>query len=212
MRGGSPIWATVYADMMTNLTLFFLMLFALNLFGEETVKKASESFKAKIEGKTAPELKIAKEKPKNIMEDILKKFEEEEKDEDIQIQKGGEGIRLLMPEPVLFGLGKAKLKPEARKILHRLADTFKKLTNTVVIEGHTDNVPIVGGKYRDNWELSMARAESVLNYLIYAEGISPNRLAIAGYGEYLPIVDNKTAKHRAMNRRIELLVLYEKQS
>jgi chemotaxis protein MotB len=79
--------------------------------------------------------------------------------------------------------------------------------NKVIIEGHTDNQPLAGGKYPSNWELSVARAYSVIEYFSKEKGISPERFIAAGYGEYRPVASNETLEGRAQNRRIEIVLL-----
>ena len=104
---------------------------------------------------------------------------------------------------MLFASGKAELKEPARKVLASIAVELKKIPNSIIIEGHTDNVPIKHGKYSSNWELSMARAYSVLLFMS-GQGISAKQLAGMGYGENLPVGDNATSEGRAKNRRIEI--------
>ncbi|MBU2573818.1 MAG: OmpA family protein [Elusimicrobia bacterium] len=107
---------------------------------------------------------------------------------------------------MLFASGRAELKEPAKKVLAPIAAELKKLPNSIIIEGHTDNVPIRHGKYTSNWELSMARAYSVLLFMS-EQGINPKRLAGIGYGENLPAADNATAGGRAKNRRIEISLM-----
>ncbi|MBI4226988.1 MAG: flagellar motor protein MotB, partial [Candidatus Omnitrophica bacterium] len=75
------------------------------------------------------------------------------------------------------------------------------------IEGHTDNEPIKASGWKSNWELSTARATSVLHYLVDNKGVSPERVSAIGYGEYRPVISNATAEGRQQNRRVEVVVL-----
>jgi chemotaxis protein MotB len=85
------------------------------------------------------------------------------------------------------------------------------MTNVIIIvEGHTDNIPIRGKKYESNWELSAIRAENVVRYLVHKEGFPPELFAVAGYGEFRPVADNNTESGRKKNRRIELVILPKK--
>jgi chemotaxis protein MotB len=203
------IWQTVYGDMMTNLMLFFLMMFCLNLVGQDHFQKVAKVFKDAVEGKPVEGLQsVLEDIPKaQTMNEFFQKFADRE---NMQIIEQGEGIRLRLPEPVLFDSGEAELKSAAKLLLTEFGAGLKNLPNTLVVEGHTDNVPIRGGRYRSNWELSEARAESVVNYLI-AQGVPPHRLAVAGFGEFWPFVPNDSDINRALNRRIELLVLHEEE-
>ncbi len=204
----TSIWQTVYGDMMTNLMLFFLMMFALNMVGEAQFKKSAKAFREMTEGKKIETSHLPEvDEPKTeTLNEFFQRLAEKEKN--MQVIEQGEGVRLRLPEPVLFDLGRAELKPEAVALLDEFAKGLKNLPNTIVVEGHTDDIPIRRGPYRSNWELSEARAESVVDHLI-AQGVPPDRLAVAGFGEYWPFVPNDSALNRALNRRIELLVLVD---
>ena len=111
-------------------------------------------------------------------------------------------------DDVLFSAGAGELKDQDQFVLHSIARAVKKVPYTVLIEGHTDDQPLKpGSRYATNWELSLARAMSVVNYLIQYEGIAPERLGVAAFGEYHPRFPNDTPQHRAANRRIEISVL-----
>ena len=96
-------------------------------------------------------------------------------------------------------------------MLDKLSSLFQKLSSTVSIEGHTDNVPINwGSKYADNWELSTARSMSVLRYFIGKNGLAPDKFVISGYADTHPVASNSTGAGRAKNRRVEITVLRER--
>ena len=109
-------------------------------------------------------------------------------------------------DPVLFDLGSADLRPEGRTVLDGMVDALLALPNHVAIEGHTDDRPIHSPVFVTNWELSTARATSVLRYLV-TKGMPGNRLAAAGYADQKPIAANDTEAHRAENRRVEVVIL-----
>jgi chemotaxis protein MotB len=113
-------------------------------------------------------------------------------------------------DSVLFDSGKAEVKPEGLVVLQKVIDILKSLKDKVIrIEGHTDNVPIVGAltrRYPSNWELSAARAINVARYL-QQQGIDPALLAAVAYGEYKPVAANDTDEGRAKNRRIEIVLV-----
>jgi chemotaxis protein MotB len=117
-------------------------------------------------------------------------------------------LQMALPDDVLFSTGAGELKDHDQFVLHAIAQAVKRVPYTVLIEGHTDNEPLKpGSRYASNWELSLARAMSVVNYLIQYEGISPERLGVAAFGEYHPRFPNDSPLHRAANRRIEISVL-----
>lgn len=124
-----------------------------------------------------------------------------------------EGDRFVFSSEVLFDTGSADLSPEGRREVAKVARILRSVAaeipsglNWVIrVDGHTDNVPLAGsGRYRDNWELSQGRALSVVRYMVDALGISPNRLAANGFGEFQPVNPANTPEARAQNRRIEL--------
>ena len=112
----------------------------------------------------------------------------------------------IVSDKVLFEPGQADLRPEGRELVDKLAAAVGRLPNRLAVEGHTDNVPI-SGRYPSNWELSTARATTVLRELIERHHIDPARLSAAGYADERPVAMNDTADGRGANRRVELVVL-----
>lgn len=106
-----------------------------------------------------------------------------------------------------FDSGSDQLRPEGYELLNALAPAILNLGSNVRIEGHTDNVPIHTGRFPSNWELSTARATSVVSYLVKQFGFTPEKLSAAGYGEYIPVESNDTPEGRARNRRVDIVVL-----
>lgn len=117
-----------------------------------------------------------------------------------------EGMRVRVGGDLMFASGEAELSAEAKRILGSLGDFLNSISNDIVVEGHTDNVPIMKKRFPSNWELSVARATNVVRYLVEI-GISPKRLAAVGYGETRPLYPNDTEEHKAKNRRVEILIL-----
>jgi chemotaxis protein MotB len=106
-----------------------------------------------------------------------------------------------------FDSGSDQLRPEGIELLNALAPPILSLGSDVRIEGHTDNVPIHTSRFPSNWELSTARATSVVSYLVKQFGFTPEKLSAAGYGEYIPIESNDTPEGRARNRRVDIVIL-----
>lgn len=146
------------------------------------------------------------ERAKMQLEDRLRR---EIRDAEATVTMTDRGLVITFVAEVLFDSGKAVLRSQALQTLDKISGV---LTTTVSqhdvgIEGHTDNVPIRHSGWKSNWELSTARALSVLHYLIEEHGIDPNRLAATGYGEYRPVASNDAAEGRAKNRRVEIVIL-----
>lgn len=114
-------------------------------------------------------------------------------------------IKLKLSSPVVFDTASSELKPDIMPLLIGIFEQLKDMENMIIVEGHTDNIPVVGGTYKSNWELSAARAFSVIDFYI-RRGIDPARLAAYGYGEHRPMFPNATALGRAINRRIEITI------
>lgn len=145
--------------------------------------------------------------------ELTKSLEAEIANGDIRIQQVRDRLTINMVDRVLFDSGQAQVKPAGIKVLKQVSDILKKVTDKQIrIEGHTDNVPI-GGKLRErfptNWELSTARATSVVRFLIEEGGVPRENLSAVGYADTRPVAGNDTEEGRTANRRIEI-VLYPK--
>jgi chemotaxis protein MotB len=115
-----------------------------------------------------------------------------------------------MVDAILFASGKAEVTPEGLVVLQKVIDILKNIKDKAIrIEGHTDNVQIVGAltkKYPTNWELSAARAVNVTRYL-QQQGVDPLNLGAVAYGEFKPVAGNDTSEGKAKNRRIEIILV-----
>jgi len=124
----------------------------------------------------------------------------------ISIWRNERWIEVEINSDILFATGSAVLDEDARSILGRLATVLRDEPNKIRVEGHTDNVPIATALYPSNWELSAARAASVV-HLFADRGLPPQRLAMIGYGEFHPRADNADTQGRNRNRRVAVIVL-----
>lgn len=126
--------------------------------------------------------------------------------DDIGLRLEERGVVMELPERLLFDTGRAEIKTEFLPVLELLAELIAGLNNQIIVEGHTDNIPIRTFLYPSNWELSVARSVSVARCLVEEHGLEPSRFLATGYGEYHPIADNATPEGRARNRRVTLVV------
>jgi len=143
---------------------------------------------------------------KSILEERLA---QEIKEKKLRLSMKKEGLVVTFVAEVLFDPGKAQLKKESLYILDKVAKILKNEVPSsyrISIEGHTDNQPIKYSKWKSNWELSCHRALSVLYYL-EKKGINPSRLSATGFGEYHPVASNETEEGRALNRRVEIVII-----
>jgi len=120
------------------------------------------------------------------------------------------GNRIILPEAVLFGSGSAELSERGKQFIDEIGEILSKYSDReVLIEGHSDNVPIAKGyrwKYKSNWELSAARAMVVLHYLEDHKRINKKRLGVVAFGEQRPMASNELKQGRADNRRVEIVI------
>ena len=107
----------------------------------------------------------------------------------------------------MFKPGSAEILEDGKNTLNVLADSLRAIDNQIIVEGHTDTVPINTPLFPTNWELSTKRATNVVLYLVNDLGIDPARLTASGCGEYKPIADNNTIEGRNKNRRIEFMII-----
>ncbi|MGW8312797.1 MAG: OmpA family protein [Desulfuromonadales bacterium] len=143
-------------------------------------------------------------------DELVGKLEEEIQRGEVKISELKGKLTVNVVDKILFDSGQAALKPAGIKVLQQIGDILKTAVDKdIQVEGHTDNVPIRGTLtqvYPTNWELSTARATTVLHFLQDKVGISGERLSAIGYGEYQPIASNGTAEGRALNRRIQIVL------
>lgn len=195
---------------MTNLMLFFLVMYAITRMPETDRMKFTKTLAKALKGeKVEPQSEVVKEqeKQKKVEEDVAAALKKLLNTDDTDVVLTEKLIRIRFSRPVWFRSGSADLQPQAEQDLRPIAEMLKGLPNAIIVAGHTDDVPISSSRYKSNWELSSARAAAVRRFLVEKAGISESRLIMAAYGEYKPVADNKTPEGRRLNRRIELTVV-----
>ena len=218
-------WLNSYADMVTLLWTFFILLFAVSVLNakkfESVVGSLHQAFGV-LDGTTQGLLKNVGATPSDIelgtaarelalLEAAGEEFEQELERAGLQgkvsIEMDARGLIFRFQDSVLFDLGSADIRADARPLLLKVGDLIKKVTNPVRVEGHTDDWPISTERFPSNWELSTGRAASVVRFLIENLSFTPKRLEAAGYGQERPIESNATAEGRQRNRRVDILLL-----
>lgn len=143
---------------------------------------------------------------KSLLEQSLSK---EIQDKQVKLEMMEKGLVITVVGDLLFDSGKAKIRSEAYPALNKVARVL--IENVpqydVGIEGHTDNQPIRYSGWKSNWELSSARALSVLHFLVKQENVPPKRLSAIGFGEFHPVADNDTKEGQQLNRRVEIVIM-----
>ena len=213
----APGWMVTYGDIMTLLLTFFVLLMSYSTIREEAFRRALSSFqealgilpseRSLIQFENVPAVRMA---PPISPQEIIKRLHNAVYAAGLKgrvgVREEKEGVRITIESPILYDSGKSDLRPEALPVLDELTKILMESPNTVVVEGHTDNVPINTVPFPSNWELSTARAISVARYLFQQGNLKPERFTVAGYGEYHPIASNDTSEGRQENRRVEILL------
>ena len=236
-------WLVSYADFITLLFAFFVVMYSISSVNEGKYKVLSQSSEGVFNGesKTLKPIQVgtisprsaakeagdssvkpiflipepvAKEKIKedadklqleNIAGEFEKSFEDLIYQKNISVKMEEDWIEVSLNDTVIFSSGGVEPIYEALPIIEKIARIMSSHDNAMLVEGHTDNVPIRSSAYPSNWELSAARAASVVRYLAL-EGISSDRMGAMGYGEFQPIARNDTEGGRRKNRRVILLI------
>lgn len=181
------------------------------------LKQESDYLKRENERLQVKTGELSKEKEKELAnvkstyENLVKEMQKEIEQGDIKITQAVDRLSVNLVEKILFDSGKAEIKPAGLKILKRVGDILKGISDKQIrVEGHTDNVQIgarIRHKFPTNWELSTARASNVVRYLQDKVGVDPKMLSAAGFSEYKPVASNDTDEGKAQNRRIEIVLL-----
>ncbi|WP_066067156.1 OmpA/MotB family protein [Neobacillus soli] len=219
-------WLIPYSDLLTLLLALFIVLFASGNINNDKLQQIMISMNTALKGQGSSILvkensgitkeikkekedgskQDEKEKLQNLMDQIEKYINERGLNKVITIKDEPKGIKLSLKDVILFESGSDELKGDSLTILNDLLDLIKHVHNPISIEGHTDSVPITGGKFKSNWELSAARALAVL-YFFEERAIPSNKLQFAGFGEQNPIYPNDSLEHRQANRRVDITIL-----
>ncbi|MCH7681344.1 flagellar motor protein MotB [candidate division KSB1 bacterium] len=220
----SPAWMATFADMMTLLMCFFILILSFSSIELDKFKMAMGSLQGALgtlgvqkkllpdQSWFSPNTQNTDQIKENSILDHIEKMREQIKKEGLEdkisIEEEGGEVYIQMKDDMMFQSGKAELKPTYFNLLSLIAKTFLADAKQIRVEGHTDNIPIQTKEYQSNWELSIQRALNVVRYFVNHENIHPAKLIIAGYGEHKPIAANDSPSNRAKNRRVLLNVKY----
>jgi len=176
--------------------------------GAESIKRSMETLNQ--QGRYIQDLNKSiqfKDSLNMVLVSNLKRSLSDISDEDVQVEVKKGVVYVSLSDKMLFNSGRYTLTPQADNVLSKVAkilNDYKQIE--VLVEGHTDNVPIATDKISDNWDLSVLRATSVTRTLQKKYGVEPNRMIAGGRGEYMPKVDNGSSSNRSMNRRTEIII------
>ncbi len=224
-RGSRPMynvhWSVAWADLMMTMFILFLVMFAYKTSGHDFLSRSTSGRQAVIKSFAGPlppgglseEMKGSGSRQQvrqsvARMYDFSKIFIKENRLRNFAAINltPDQAIKIILTGDLLFDQGRAKLKPAARRSLQKMAPLLAYTPYHVEVVGYTDNIPIHSIYFPSNWELSAARAAAVARFLITTIGLPPNKVSIAGRASFRPIVKNDSAAHRALNRRVEIII------
>jgi chemotaxis protein MotB len=199
----TELWMLPYSTLMLTLVILFIMFYAFASSGSVEYETALSDLAST--NPNDPKVKLVKQEIAlaQTMRDFIQKNNLSDK---IQLVITPHHIRIKMESLALFDSGSAELKQDILFFLNQLYEQLKPMGNMIIAEGHTDSIPIHTQQFESNWELSSARAFSVI-YFFLSKGIPPERLVAHGFGEFRPAYANDTEDGRAKNRRIEISVV-----
>lgn len=227
--GGAPEWMVTFSDAMTLLMVFFILLFSMSTIDEKKEQALTSAFNNVFNGggnnpimgegvgddvlmnsgeDTQSVQQSQEEEQQASLLQLLNQIIEQKGLQDyVSVEKVERGVSVILVDSLLFQSGSADLKAESKEVLLDIAAVLNEIDNQIIIEGHTDNLPIHTYMFASNWELSTARAVVVTRFLVENAGVNPTRISAQGYGEFRPIVSNDTAENKARNRRVNILIL-----
>jgi chemotaxis protein MotB len=207
-ESNSERWLVSYADFITLVMVMFITLYALQLVKAKgaVASELRSQDKAQMEAK-APE---PRQKPDaaEIESELLAHLQALRDSGQVKLTKSARGMEIEINARLLFPSGDARLLPQSLSILKSIAKALRNLSQgTILVEGHTDSVPILNGRFESNWELSSARAGAVVRHFV-DNGIEPSRLVAMGRADNVPAALGTTPEALAVNRRVTILVQY----
>ncbi|PFA69668.1 flagellar motor protein MotS [Bacillus sp. AFS015802] len=232
---GAPRWMVTFSDLITLILVFFILLFSMSQIDIVKFRTIADSFQQRQilefypsvipfdDPSAEPEMESKDTEPKgsegeqdlnSLLANIQSYLKENKLSDVIVATRTERGVVLVLQEQALFASGEATVLPDAYPFLNKVGDLLAGIPNFVKVEGHTDNRPIDTYRFPSNWELSSARASSVIRYLITTENLDPKRFIAVGYGDTRPVAPNDTDENLQKNRRVEVIITdpaYEEQ-
>lgn len=230
-KSGAPRWMVTYSDLITLVLVFFILLFSMSQIDAEKFRAISQSFQQRHIFDFLPSVvefeNFEQDQGENndnpytegqfggdstrdnmdaLLEDVIEYLEQEDLNDLITATRDDRGVVLVLQEKMLFETAEAEILPEARPFLDKVGTLLSAIPNMVKVEGHTDSRPISTYRYPSNWELSGARASSVIRYLITNHSLDPKRFIATGYGDTRPVVPNTTVENLQQNRRVVIVI------
>jgi len=221
-------WLVSYADFITLLFAFFVVMYAVSSVNEGKYRVLSESMvSAFTNHKPMGQMSVVElplEQSKAAMEQQIQPRPDDfqvymkvanalgmldKSSSDVSVQHTARGITIKIKDEVAFDSGSVQMKREIVEVLDLIAALVKDLPNLISVEGHTDTIPIRSAQFPSNWELSASRAAALVRYFVNQQQLASERFSATGYGGERPLESNATPEGRSANRRVEIVILRE---
>ena len=223
--GGGAAWMATFADMMMLLLCFFILLLSFATMDVVKFREALGSVQEAlgVQFAHAGQFEAIASSPlqldefeategvgedRALLDELNAAISEEGLDNEIGAEIDGRGVIVRINGQVLYQQGDSSLKPESDAILSRIAALVRGTRHRVMIEGHTDDIPIQTARYPSSWELSTARAIAAMRFLV-DHNVDAERVSVAGYADQRPVAPNDGPENRATNRRVEFVFIRE---
>ncbi len=224
--GGMMRWLITYADLITLLLAFFIILYAINRTQQIKFSLVAQALANQFDSKSivgqglGPSVitqnsgisTLAAQKQQlqslsHLQNRIQSAIRSVGLTQEVSVHSNARGVEVSLSASTLFASGSARLSPGAVILLDRVGGALASVPNDVEVVGYTDSTPIRTALYPSNWQLSAMRAANVVYVLSRVPHINPQRLSLSGFGRYHPVATNRTAVGRSENRRVNILVL-----
>lgn len=232
---GAPLWMVTFSDLMTLILVFFILLFSMSVVDATKFRAVADSFQDRAIFDFYPSL-VPLDNPaedidvkRDFFDDLLDPIDDPQNSEVnqeldkllqevqqfllnnqlnnvISATRDDRGVVLVLQERTLFENAEAMILEGARPFLTKVATLLESIPNLVNVEGHTDSRPINTFRYPSNWELSGARASSVIRYLVENSDVEAKRFTAVGYGDTRPVVPNTSSENLQKNRRVVIVI------
>ncbi|MFZ5861406.1 MAG: flagellar motor protein MotB [Nitrospirota bacterium] len=212
-------WLISYADFITLLFAFFVVMYSTSSVNAGKLRAVADAMNSAFNPfvtLSATNIRLMESRIGTEMFDVdMKRYFKIQETvrlidagkSNITVAKDSRGLVIRISDTLVFEPGRADILPQNSELLDRVAALLAEIPNQIIVEGHTDNVPIRTPQFPSNWELAVARATTIVRYFVEHRTIDPQRIAIGGYGEFRPIAWNDTPEGRAKNRRVDIVVL-----
>ena len=222
-------WLATYADTITLLLTFFVLLYSMTSIDNEKTKQVSGAFKTLMTGTSGDSIMeynlyngevpliggeedsieggVELTEQEKLYNDIKSFVDENNLKDVVEIIDDERGVAMQIKDSILFETSSSILREESKDILNKINSIISTMENPILVEGHTDNRAISTNEFPSNWELSADRAINVVRYFIEVLGQNPKRFSATGYGEFQPVAPNSSYEDMAKNRRVDILIV-----